>query len=159
MGARELLHELAGAGFHVTAEANRLVIRPWSKLNNDMRAALREAKPELLALLAGASSRESEAFDLAAVAWTDADIARFLDRRARLLRWGWPEPEAEKLAERLVIRDREADDRVSCADCASYRPGRCGNHRRAGLTVADVGRDLAAMLQRCPAFEAERATP
>ena len=35
-------------------------------------------------------------------AWTDSDIARFLDRRARLMRWGWAEPEAERLAERLV---------------------------------------------------------
>ena len=91
--------------------------------------------------------------DLAAVAWTDADIARFLDRRARLLRWGWPEPEAEKLAERLVKRDREQDDRVSCADCRHYRPGRCGNHRAALLHSHEVGRDLAAMLQRCPGFK------
>ena len=94
--------------------------------------------------------------DLAAVAWTDADIVHFLDRRARLLRWGWPEPDAEKLAERLVIRDRERDDRVSCTDCRHYRPGRCGNHRRAGLNVADVGRDLAAMLQWCPGFQPAR---
>ena len=93
--------------------------------------------------------------DLAAVAWTDADIASFLDRRARLLRWGWPQGEAEGLAERLVRRDRErTDDRVNCADCGHYRPGRCGNHRRAGLGMPDVGRDLAALLQRCPGFNA-----
>lgn len=92
--------------------------------------------------------------DLAPVAWTDADIARFLDRRARLLRWGWAEAEAEKLADRLVTRDREGgDDRVSCAgDCSHYRPGRCGNHRRAGLQAPDMGRDLASLLQRCPGF-------
>ena len=88
--------------------------------------------------------------DLAAVAWTEDDIARFLDRRARLMRWGWAEPDAEKLAERLVRRDREADDRVSCTDCRHYRPGRCGNHRLAGLPAADLGRDLAGLLQRCP---------
>ena len=93
-----------------------------------------------------------EALDLAAVSWTDGDIARFLDRRARLMRWGWPETDAEKLADRLVMRDREADDRVSCTDCTHYRPGRCGNHRRAGLSAADVGRDLAAMPQRCAGF-------
>ncbi len=102
----------------------------------------------------GSSRAEKiESLDLAAVAWTEGDIARFLDRRARLLRWGWPEHEAEALADRLVRRDREADPRVSCTDCRHYRPGRCGNHRRAGLNVADVGRDLAAMLQRCPGFE------
>ena len=93
--------------------------------------------------------------DLAAVAWTDADIARFLDRRARLVRWGWAEPSAEKLAERLAIRDRdrEHDERVNCTDCGHYRPGRCSNHRRAGLHGSEVGHDLAAMLQRCPGFK------
>ena len=90
--------------------------------------------------------------DLAAVAWTDADIAAFLDRRARLMRWRWSEADAEKLAERLVMRDREQDDRVSCTDCRYYRPGFCANHQRAGLRVRDVGRDLAALLQRCPGF-------
>jgi hypothetical protein len=93
-----------------------------------------------------------EALDLDAVAWSADDIERFLDRRTRLLRWGWAEPEAERLAERLVIRDREADPRVSCTDCKHYRVGLCGNHRRAGLQAPDVGRDLAALLQRCPGF-------
>ena len=94
--------------------------------------------------------------DLAAVAWSDADIARFLDRRARLIRWGWAEPDAEALAERLVGRDREHDGRVNCTDCRHYRPGRCGDYRRAGLHAPDVGRDLAAMLQRCPGFDSAR---
>lgn len=155
MGACELLHDLAGAGFHITAEADRLVIRPWSKLPDDMREALRHAKPELLALLRGIACAP-EALDLAAVAWTDADIARFLDRRARLLRWGWAEPDAETLAERLVKRDREHDGRVSCTDCGHYRQGRCGNHKAALLHSPEVGRDLAAMLQRCPGFQPMR---
>ena len=51
MGARELLHDLAGAGLSVTADGEHLVIRPASKLTEPMRAALRSAKPELLALL------------------------------------------------------------------------------------------------------------
>jgi virulence-associated protein VagC len=52
MGARELLHELADAGFTVEAEGDKLVIRPASKLTDDQRAAVRAAKPDLLALLA-----------------------------------------------------------------------------------------------------------
>lgn len=107
-------------------------------------------------MLASEAPERVEALDLAAVAWTDGDIARFLDRRARLLRWGWPESEAEDLADRLVRRDRELDERVSCTDCQHYRPGRCGNHRRAGLHAPDVGRDLAGTLQRCPGFETAR---
>ena len=98
----------------------------------------------------GAAQSARDELDLAAVAWTDADIERYLLRLDRLLRWGWLELEAEKLAERLVRRDREGDDRVSCAgECTHYRSGRCGNHRSAGLQSADVGRDLASMLQRC----------
>lgn len=103
-------------------------------------------------VLASNPAEKPAALDLAGEAWKDGDIVRFLDRRSRLLRWGWPEPEAEALADRLARRDREADPRVSCTDCRHYRPGRCGNHRRAGLNGADVGRDLAALLQRCPAF-------
>lgn len=95
--------------------------------------------------------------DLAAVAWTDADIARFLDRRARLLRWGWGEAEAERMAERLVIRDRGGDVRVSCTECKHYRPGRCGNHKAAALQSPEVGRDLAALLQRCAGFQPREA--
>ncbi len=90
--------------------------------------------------------------DLAGVAWPDGDISRFLDRRARLLRWGRSEAEAEKLAERLTKIDREHDERVSCVDCRHYRPGSCGNHRRAGLNVPQVGFDLASLLQHCPGF-------
>lgn len=95
---------------------------------------------------------ETLADGLSAVAWTDADIARFLDRHARLLRWGWAEPEAEKLAERLTLRDREGDDRRLCVECAHYRFGRCRQPERAGV-APDLG-VLATMLQRCPAFAA-----
>lgn len=111
-----------------------------------------------VSMLASEPTQRTEAFDLAAVAWTDADISAFVDRRARLLRWGWAESEAEKLAERLVKRDRVHDERVSCADCWHYRPGRCGNHRGAGLDVPDVSRDFAAMLQRCPGFQSVEST-
>lgn len=140
MGARDLLADLGGAGFTVSAEGGRLVIRPASKLTDDARAAVRESRPVLLALLAGEGAR------------TDGEAARFLDRRARLLRWGWAADDAEKLAERLARRDREADSRVICPECRHYRPGRCGNHWRAGLQGAEVGRDLAALLQRCAGF-------
>ena len=155
MGARELLSDLAGAGLSVTADGDRLVIRPASKLTDTMRAALRDAKPELLTLLRGPQHGTG---DLDAVAWTDADITRFIDRRARLMRWGWPESEAEKLADRLVQRDRDIDDRVSCTDCLHYRPGRCGNHRHAGLNMPDIGRDWAALLHRCPGYGTHRGS-
>lgn len=112
---------------------------------SEMYARAREAHSER-------SHARAYARETAPGSWTDVDIARFLDRRARLMRWGWSEPEAEKLAERLVRRDREGDDRVSCTDCRHYRPGRCGNREAAGLHSQEVGRDLAALLQRCDGF-------
>lgn len=88
--------------------------------------------------------------------WGAADIARFHARRARLLRWGWPADVAEALADRLTCRDVAGDDRrVSCVDCKHYQPGRCGNHRCAGLHSAELGRDLAGMLQHCPGYQLE----
>ena len=74
------------------------------------------------------------------------------------MRGGWTEPEAEHLAERLVQRDRDGDDRRLCIECRHYRPGRCGNHGCAGLQVPELGRDLAAMLQRCPGFSIVEVT-
>ena len=84
--------------------------------------------------------------------WDEAAIARFQARQAQIMRLGYGQRDADDLAARLHLRDAEGDDRAMCLECQHYRPGRCGNHARAGLHSADVGRDLAAMLQRCPAF-------
>lgn len=65
--------------------------------------------------------------------------------RARLIRWAWSQYEAQAAAERQALRDPAGDDLASCTEYASYRPGRCGNHRRAGLFSPEVGCDLAAM--------------
>ena len=158
MCARELLDDLAAAGLTVTADGDRLVIRPAAKLTDAARAALRALKPEVLALLTQKQDHDAHAglVGVSAVAWTDGDIARFSSRCTRLMRWGWPEDEAEALAERLVIRDRNGDERASCTECRHHRPGRCGNHRAAGLHSPEVGRQLAAMLQRCPGHQLTR---
>src|SRR5262245_8328500 len=53
MSARELLAALASEGVSVAAEGDALVVRPGSRLTDDMRLRLRAAKGELLALLSG----------------------------------------------------------------------------------------------------------
>ena len=107
----------------------------------------------------GQPSEKPAAPDLSAVAWTDADIAAFLARRARLMRWGWAEPNAERLAERLVIRDREADARVSCITCSHYRPAThiCRNHKGALLQGGAIAPALAVLPQNCPGWAAKEA--
>ena len=79
--------------------------------------------------------------------WNDTEIQAFADRRDRLLRWGHTEQEADDLAERLTLRDREADDRRVCAECHHGRARRCPDG-------APLPRDV---LHRCAAF-AEHAT-
>lgn len=151
MDARALIADLAGAGLSITAESGRLVIRPASKLTDPLRALLREAKHDLLSLLVATSQPEQTCGPLPA-AVPDGGRARFLNRRARLLRWGWPDCRATHLAERLAQRDREQDERVSCADCRHARADRCVNHRHAGLNGPALGPDLVALPQRCPGF-------
>lgn len=154
MGARELLHELAGAGLTVTADGDRLMIRPATKLTEDMRGALRAAKPELLMLLTQPHRLTcDDAERCHAGGWDDAEIATFTTRVTLFMRRGVSVTDADGLAERLALRDRDGDARCMCIECAHHRPGHCGNHRSAGLHTAAVGADLATALQRCAGFK------
>ena len=91
-----------------------------------------------------------------AEAWDDGAIARFLARVRRLARLSFNTEDADDLAERLHLRDVQADDLHLCLECANYRPGRCGNHPQAGLQSPEIGRDMAALLQRCAGFQTVR---
>ena len=50
--------------------------------------------------------------------------------------------------------------RVTCATCAHYRAGYCTNARLAQLehhnSRAEIGRDLAALPQHCPAHKGKK---
>lgn len=84
-----------------------------------------------------------KADDLAGLpAWTDAEIVSFEKRAARSTWLGYPD--ATDRAERLLRRDRDADDRHLCVECLHAGPGyRCAK------------RDafLLDQLQRCPNFK------
>ena len=84
---------------------------------------------------------------------------RHVLRVERFARLGLPTGEAEALAERLALRDRDFDHRTACAECACLkgRPGawRCTNWQRAGIGAPAVpGAFVAEMLQHCPGFRA-----
>ena len=57
MSAADLLLHLRAAGFDLAADDGKLLVTPGSMLTDDMRASIRAARPELMALLAGAESR------------------------------------------------------------------------------------------------------
>lgn len=87
------------------------------------------------------------------LAWTEREIESFNARFARLTAVGMSDEQAEALAERLVARDRQQDDRTICAvECRHFRPGTntCGNHRQADMP-RELG-DIAGMPQRCAGF-------
>jgi hypothetical protein len=84
--------------------------------------------------------------------WDDAAIGRFTARVVLLMRRGINATDADDLAERLHLRDLQGDDRRVCLECRHLSGRRCGNHVRAGLRSAEVGAELAALLQRCQGF-------
>lgn len=89
-------------------------------------------------------------------AMNTAEIDRFLSRQAGFTNKGLMADEAEAVADKLVFRDRDGDDRRVCLEC-SHLQGlarwRCGNAERAGVG-RDLPRELVLMLQRCPGFTA-----
>ena len=92
----------------------------------------------------------------APAAMSTAEIDLFMARVERFTSRGLPGRGlpgwAENLADRLLVRDREGDDRRMCIECRHCTSGRsCGRARAAGLSHQELG-ELAVMLQRCPTF-------
>ena len=91
-------------------------------------------------------------------AMTGAEIDRFTGRLALFTAKGLTPNEAEVLADKLLIRDRDGDDRRVCLEC-SFLSGWAGRRQCRGLQYAGMGGPLAsagqvAMLQRCNGFKA-----
>ncbi len=87
------------------------------------------------------------------------EIDTFTARLSRFTDKGLTLADAEALADRLVIRDRDGDDRRLCLECLHLqRGGRCGNWQRAGVamaaTDARLPADLVQRQQRCDGFTA-----
>lgn len=85
--------------------------------------------------------------------WTGDAVRFFNFRSARFVEQGFCQHDAEDLAERMHLRDVTADDRRSCIECRHLVRWRCERHRKALLASSVVSRELAVLLQRCPAFE------
>ena len=125
----------------------------------------REAWPERAAIAeydGGLSRKDAEAMADACCwpyssAMTGAEIDTFTACLARFTDKGLSLIDAEALADKLVIRDREGDDRRVCLECVHLRHGgRCGNWQAAGVAIrardAQLPGDFTAMLQRCDGF-------
>ena len=86
------------------------------------------------------------------------EISTFLVRLDQFRSIGVDLDSAEKLADRLVIRDRDMDDRIVCFECCHLRNGwLCMNSRNAGVWLhysnSKLHNDFVHQLQRCPGFK------
>lgn len=95
----------------------------------------------------------------ASPAMNTGEIDLFLKRQVWFTDRGVNLDDAERLADALVIRDRDSDDRRLCLECA-YLQGwghwRCGNWQTANVAGNGLSRDLVFVLQRCGGFKAAR---
>jgi hypothetical protein len=84
--------------------------------------------------------------------WDDAEIAAFTARTERFALLG--RADADDLAERLTLRDRQHDDRRLCLECVALADnGRCLVAARGRLPGASRRLEpVPTMLQRCEGF-------
>lgn len=99
-------------------------------------------------------------------AMNGAEIDLFEARLHRFTDKGLTRTDGETLADELVIRDRETDDRRLCLECRhlsgyGHASWRCGNWQTAGVAIrtrdTQLPADLVLQLQRCDGFAT--ATP
>lgn len=84
-------------------------------------------------------------------------LVRFTDRGLILA-------DAERMADRLALRECEQDDRTVCLECAHLQKGRrCGNWRKAGIAInprdAFLAPEFTQLFQRCDGFKLPGGTP
>lgn len=73
--------------------------------------------------------------------WSDTEIAIFTKRTQLFQRRGMSVKDAEQVSERLLVRDRDRDDRRLCIECRHCNGKRC-----------QMGSAMLNILQRCPRF-------
>ncbi len=150
MGAPDLLTYLRDAGFAVALVGGGIRVAPAAALTDTDREAIKAHRGELLALLAPVRKEPIALSE----PWTDSDAAKFVDRRDRLTRWGWPLAQSEAIADRLVRRDQEGDDRRMCVECSHLgERGRCLAAAAGRLSGTDRRHEpVPDILQRCEGF-------
>ena len=96
-------------------------------------------------------------------AMNGVEIDTFTARLHQFTDKGLARNDGEALADKLVLRDRDQDDRRVCLECkhfAGHGAGswRCGNWQAAGVAIrsrdAQLPADLVKQLQRCDGFTA-----
>ena len=88
-------------------------------------------------------------------AMNPSEVEVFIARLARFTDKGLNLDDAERMADKLVFRDRVGDERRLCLECVHLQGDgrrRCDNWKRADVAEAALAPDLVLVLQRCPGF-------
>lgn len=166
LSASDVLDTFTAAGLVLSLTPdNALKVTPAKALTDDLRAAIRANKTMLVDYLQRAAANDATATTPAAdpdrwcwphsTAMNGREIGTFTARLARFTDRGLTLAQAEQAADRLVIRDRENDDRALCLECTHLQGAgrlRCGNWQPADVAREQLAPDLVTMLQRCLGF-------
>jgi hypothetical protein len=173
MEASELLHYLRDMGLVLTlTSAGGLHVAPREALTDYYRSTIRAQRDALVLALrteaepppqphpphhSGLHLMAPEQSDQChAGGWNDAEINTFTAKKVLLISRGCATDDAEQIAERLTLRDRQHDDRQLCLECA-YLQGwsywRCGNWQTANVAGNGLSRDIVFLFQRCVGFK------
>ncbi|NWF45281.1 hypothetical protein F3K02_08450 [Hydrogenophaga sp. D2P1] len=118
-------------------------------------------KIKALKAAANDAAAETLAADTDRYCWPHSDamngqeIDTFTARLAQFTDKGLSLDDAERSADKLVIRDRESDDRRLCLECAHLQGRgrwRCGNWGVADVARDGLAPDLVKILQRCSGY-------
>lgn len=172
MNAHQVLDTLRDAGLSIALTPGLdLKVTPARALTAELRDLIRASKTALVEWLHIQAANDS-APDPDRWCWphssamNGAEIELFTVRLQRYTAKGLSLSEGEALADRLVLRDRDSDDRQVCMECRHFVGHGPGAWRCANWQVADVARrardvqlpaDLVGQLQRCNGFAASIA--
>jgi hypothetical protein len=180
MDALHVVQVLHGAGLSLALTPElALKVTPASNLTAELRDMIRASKEALVGWLRKVPASnpppltdrdskvptklEAHSTDPEHWAWphstamNTAELDAFTARLARFTDMGMILADAERMADKLLIRDRESDDRRVCMECVNlHRGSRCRQWHRAGIATrsqdAQLPGDLVTMLQRCDGF-------
>ena len=161
MSLASLLKKGSLRGFATATPATFATHIPYSPLTVATVATVAVAKAPDRAANDPAADPDRWAWPHSA-AMTGAEIDTFTARLARFTDKGLGLGDAEALADKLVTRDRESDDRRLCLECfhLSGQSGKawdCRNWQRAGVALrardAQLSAALVWQLKRCDGFK------
>lgn len=166
----KIMSVIQGAGLSLTLTSGRdLKAVPATRMTSEVRELIKSNKPELVQWLMEAANESSAVTEANPDRWcwpngtamNGTEIATFKARLARFTAKGLTHDAGEALADRLMIRDREPDDRRFCLECANLAgigSWHCRNWKQANIAFkaidAALPADLVYLLQRCDGFSA-----